>query len=161
MFARLPLTCANIMCIKSLQIPFFPAIPSRKAASQGILIPRLFRYDSQIRTFRQKFLLPLSADLLPARSVPVFYGIQYNCCRLSLFTSSENQASQQTLPHYITSLFNIQPTILPEYVLFFIVFSQNTCFFPLLLYALTKESGRERKPKMVYNFSSRCYAVQK
>lgn len=169
MFARLPLTCANIMCIKSLQIPFFPAIPSRKAASQGILIPRLFRYDSpsqiqirmQIRTFRQKLLLPLSADLLPARSVPVFYGIQYNCCRLSLFTSSENQASQQTLPHYITSLFNIQPTILPEYVLFFIVFSQNRYFFPLLLYALTKESGRERKPKMVYNFSSRCYAVQK
>lgn len=170
MFTRLPLTCANIMCIKSLQIPFFPAIPSRKAASQGILIPRLFRYDSpsqiqirmQIRTFRQKFLSSaLSADLLPARSVPVFYGIQYNCCRLPLFTSSENQASQQTLPHYITSLFNIQPTILPEYVLFFIVFSQNTCFFPLLLCALTKKSGRERKPKRVYNFSSRCYAVRK
>ena len=154
------------MCIKSLQIPFFPAIPSRKAASQGILIPRLFRYDSpsqiQIRTFRQKFLSStLSADLLPARSVPVFYGIQYNCCRLPLFTSSENQDSQQTLSHYITSLFNIQPTILPEYVLFFIVFSQNTCFFPLLLCALTKKSDRERKPKRVYNFSSRCYAVRK
>ena len=159
----------NIMCLKSVQIPFFPAIPSRKAASQGILIPRLFRYDSpsqiqirmQIRTFRQKFLLPLSADLLPARSVPVFYGIQYNCCRLSLFTSSENQVSQQTPPHYITSLFNIQPTILPEYVLFFIVFSQNTCFFPLLLCALTKDPSRARKPKKVYNFSSRCYAVRK
>ena len=156
------------MCIKSLQIPFFPAIPSRKAASQGILIPRLLilhlRYRSVCRyahSGRSFFLLPLSADLLPARSVPVFYGIQYNCCRLSLFTSSENQVSQQTLPHYITSLFNIQPTILPEYVLFFIVFSQNTCFFPLLLYALTKESGRERKPKRVYNFSSRCYAVRK
>ena len=157
MFIRLPLTCANIMCIKSLQIPFFPAIPSRKAASQGILIPRLFRYDSpsqiqirmQIRTFRQKFLSSaLSAGLLPARSVPVFYGIQYNCCRLSLFTSSENQVSQQTPPHYITSLFNIQPTILPEYVLFFIVFSQNTCFFPLLLCALTKaptENGSQKR----------------
>ena len=71
------------------------------------------------------------------------------------------QASQQTLPHYITSLFNIQPTILPEYVLFFIVFSQNTCFFPLLLYALTKESGRERKPKMVYNFSLQMLCCSK
>lgn len=170
MFTRLPLTCVNIMYIKSVQIPFFPAIPSRKTEIQGILIPRLFRYDSpsqiqirmQIRTFRQKFLSSaLSAGLLPARSVPVFYGIQYNCCRLPLFTSSENQASQQTLPHYITSLFNIQPTILPEYMLFFIVFSQNRYFIPLLLCALTKESGRERKPKRVYNFSSRCYAVRK
>ena len=103
------------------------------------------RYAHSGRSF---FLLPLSADLLPARSVPVFYGIQYNCCRLSLFTSSENQVSQQTPPHYITSLFNIQPTILPEYVLFFIVFSQNTCFFPLLLCALTKaptENGSQKR----------------
>lgn len=57
------------------------------------------RYAHSGRSF---FLLPLSADLLPARSVPVFYGIQYNCCRLSLFTSSEKPgqpADTSTLYH--------------------------------------------------------------
>lgn len=102
------------------------------------------RYAHSGRSF---FLLPLSADLLPARSVPVFYGIQYNCCRLSLFTSSENQVSQQTPPHYITSLFNIQPTILPEYVLFLLSFHKIHVSFLSCYVRLPKPQQRTEVKK--------------
>ena len=103
----------------------------------------------QIRTFRQKFLSSAAFRRFAAST----FGACFLWDTIQLLPpvpvpSSENQVSQQTPPHYITSLFNIQPTILPEYVLFFIVFSQNTCFFPLLLCALTKaptENGSQKR----------------
>ena len=170
LFTRLPLTCANIMCIKSLQIPFFPAIPSRKAASQGILIPRLFRYDSpsqiqirmQIRTFRQKFLSSAAFRRFAASTFgacflwdtiqllpPVPVHIQWK---------PGQPADTSTLYHITFQHTTNNSTRICA--VFYCLFTKYM-FLSSPVMCAYQSPNRERKSKKVYNFSSRCYAVRK